>query len=174
MSAPEPQPLVINEWSIFAHDLFLSQVEELLTQVANLRLKYPQDYHKKNATKRLAAIAKLAFDVIPQDPTLPVYRQGATLGDDYKHWFRAKFFQQYRLFFRFHQDSKIIVYAWVNDEDTKRAYDSNMDAYLVFKKMLVGEASRNENRGRPPDDWAELLAAVKGEVERLDRFNLET
>ena len=182
MSALEPQPLVISEWTIFAHDLFLLQVEELLTQVANLRLKYPQDYHKKNAFKRLAAIAKLAFDVIPQDPTLPVYRQGSTLGDDYKHWFRAKFFQQYRLlgaptwtgnpsvahplFFRFHQDSKIIVYGWVNDEDTKRAYDSNTDAYLVFKKML--------DRGRPPDDWDELLAAVKGEVERLDRLNLET
>jgi toxin YhaV len=136
MSESEQQPLVINEWSIFAHDLFLAQVEELLTQVANLRLKYPQDYRKKNATKRLAAIAKLAFDVIPQDPTLPVYRQGTTLGDDYKHWFRAKFFQQYRLFFRYHQESKIIVYAWVNDEENKRAYDSNTDAYLVFKKML--------------------------------------
>ena len=131
MSEPEPQPLVINEWTIFAHDLFLLQVEALLTQVANLRLKYPQDYHKKNATKRLAAIAKLAFDVIPQDPTLPVYRQGTTLGDDYKHWFLAQFFQQYRLFFRFHQESRIIVYAWVNDEDTKRAYNSNTDALLI-------------------------------------------
>jgi toxin YhaV len=163
MSEIEPQPLVINEWSIFAHDLFLSQVEELLTQVENLRQKYPHDYHKKNATKRLAAITKLAFDVIPQDPTLPVYRQGTTLGGDRKHWFRAKFFQQYRLFFRYHQESKIIVYAWVNDEDTKRAYDSNTDADLVFQKML--------DRGHPPDDWDELLAAVKGEIERLNKFN---
>jgi toxin YhaV len=165
MSEIEPQPLVINEWSIFAHSLFLAQVEELLIQVENLRQKYPNDYHKKNATKRLAAIAKLAFDVIPQDPTLPVYRQGATLGDDYKHWFRAKFFQQYRLFFRYHQESRIIVYAWVNDEDSKRAYDSNTDAYLVFKKML--------ERGYPPDEWDELLAAAKGEIDRLDRVNLE-
>ena len=165
MSETEPQPLVINEWTIFAHDLFLSQVEELLTQVANLRLKYPQDYRQKNATKRLVAIAKLAFDVIPQDPTLPVYRQGSTLGDNYKHWFRAKFFQQYRLFFRYHQESRIIVYAWVNDDDTKRAYDSNTDAYLVFKKML--------DRGDPPNSWDELLAAVKGEIDRLDRVNLE-
>ncbi len=83
------------------------QVEELLAQVGKLRLKYPQDYLRKNATKRLMAIARLAFDVIPQDPTLPVYRQGVTLEDDYKHWFRAKFFQQYWLFFRFHQESKI-------------------------------------------------------------------
>ena len=173
MSEAEPQPLVINEWTIFAHDLFLLQVEALLTQVANLRLKYPQDYHQKNATKRLAAIAKLAFDVIPQDPNLAVYRQGATLGDDYKHWFLAQFFQQYRLFFRFHQESRIIVYAWVNDEDTKRAYNSSTDAYLVFKKML--------DRGYPPNSWDELLAAVKGEIvgeaspleNRLDRVNLE-
>jgi toxin YhaV len=72
---------------------------------------------------------------------------------------------QFALFFRYHQDSKIIVYAWVNDEDTKRAYDSNTDAYLVFKKML--------DRGHPPDDWDKLLAVVKGEIARLDRVNLE-
>jgi len=111
----------------FAHPLFLSQFEELLTQMENLRQKYPQDYKKKNATKRLTAIVKLAFDVIPQDPTRSDYRQGTTLGDEYKHWFRAKFFQQYRLFFRCHQESKIIVFVWVNDENSKRAYDSNND-----------------------------------------------
>lgn len=48
------------------------------------------------------------------------------------HWFRAKFFQQYRLFFCYHQASKIIVYAWVNIEATLRAYDSKTDAYQVF------------------------------------------
>jgi toxin YhaV len=92
----------------------------------------------------------LAFDVIPQDPTRPEYRQGNTLGDRHKHWFRAKFFQQYRLFFRFHASSKIIVFAWVNDDDTKRAYESSNDAYLVFRKMLES--------GHPPDDWTQLLA----------------
>jgi len=53
-------------------------------------------------------------------------------------------------FFRFHQESRIIIYAWVNDEDTKRAYKSNDDAYRVFTKML--------NSGHPPSDWDELLA----------------
>ncbi|WP_287751309.1 type II toxin-antitoxin system YhaV family toxin, partial [Microcystis sp. M046S1] len=72
-------------------------------------------------TKRLAAIAKLAFDTIPHDQTSSAYRLGTTLGDDYKHWFRAKFFQQYRLFFRYHEESKIILFAWVNDENSKRA-----------------------------------------------------
>lgn len=155
------QPLVINGWDVFAHSLFLNQFEELLRQVEHLRQKYPQDYNKKNATKRLAAIAKLAFDVIPQDPTLSNYRQGSTLGDDYKHWFRAKFFQQYRLFFRYHQESKIIVFAWVNDENSKRSYDSNTDAYRVFKKML--------ETGHPPDNWNDLLKDAKCETNRLEK-----
>lgn len=30
------------------------------------------------------------FVTIPVDPARPEYRQGNTLGDDYKHWFRAK------------------------------------------------------------------------------------
>ena len=153
------QPLVINGWNIFAHSLFLDQLETLLQQVEGLRQKYPNDYQQKNATKRLAAIAKLAFDVIPQDPTRSEYRQGATLGSEYKHWFRAKFFQQYRLFFRYHLESKIIIFAWVNDEGSKRAYESNTDAYRVFKKML-------EN-GHPPDDWNDLLKEAKGETKRL-------
>lgn len=57
---------MIHGWSVFAHPLFLNQFEALLIQVEQLRQKSPQDYKKKNATKRLAAIAKLAFDVIPQ------------------------------------------------------------------------------------------------------------
>lgn len=152
---------MINGWDVFAHSLFLNQFEELLRQVEHLRQKYPQDYNKKNATKRLAAIAKLAFDVIPQDPTLSNYRQGSTLGDDYKHWFRAKFFQQYRLFFRYHQESKIIVFAWVNDENSQRSYDSNTDAYRVFKKMLES--------GHPPDNWNDLLKDAKCETNRLEK-----
>jgi toxin YhaV len=152
---------VINGWNIFAHPLFLKQLEELVMQVEGLRQKYPKDYNKKNATKRLAAIAKLAFDVIPQNPTRNDYRQGTTLGDEYKHWFRAKFFQQYRLFFRYHQESKIIVFAWVNDENSKRAYDSNTDAYRVFKKMLES--------AHPPDNWNDLLKEAKAETNRLEK-----
>lgn len=143
-------PLVVNGWALFAHPLFLEQLEATTTKVEELRRKNPAGYIKKNASKRLAAINNLAFDVIPHDPNRPEYRQGETLGKEHKHWFRAKFFQQYRLFFRFHQESKIIIYAWVNDEDTKRAYESDDDAYRVFTKML--------NSGHPPSDWDKLLA----------------
>jgi len=120
----------------FRAPLFLAQLEVLARQVEVSKQKDPVMYVKKNVSKRLAAITKLAFDVIPQDPTRPEYRQGNTLGDEHKHWFRAKFLQQYRLFFRFHASSKIIVFVWINDEDTKRAYESSDDAYRVFRKIL--------------------------------------
>ena len=53
----------------------------------------------------------------------------------------------------------MIVYAWVNDEDTKRAYESSDDAYRVFRKMLES--------GHPPDDWDQLLAEARKESQRM-------
>ncbi len=154
------QLLVINGWTIFAHPFFLDEVEKIVIQVERLQQKDPNHYRQKNATKRLAAIYKLAFETIPQDPTRSEYRQGTTLGDEYKHWFLAQFFQQYRLFFRYHLESKIIVLAWVNDEKSKRAYGSSTDAYRVFAKML--------DSGEPPNNWDSLLLAAEDEIDRLD------
>jgi toxin YhaV len=159
MRAAKLTPLAIHGWTVFAHPLFMVQVEALAQEVEVLKQKDPAGYVKKNAAKRLAAIAKLAFDVIPQDPARAEYRQGATLGADRKHWFRAKFFQQYRLFFRYHAGAKMIVYAWVNDDDTKRAFENSDDAYRVFRKMLES--------GHPPDDWDRLLSQAELAGNRL-------
>ena len=146
--------LEINGWTIYAHPLFLDQLETIIEAVEKTRKRDPKGYKKKRAAKLLAAVLKVAFEDIPSDPTRDVYRQGGTLGDEYKHWFRAKFLQQFRLFFRYQQsaDAKIIVLAWVNDVSTLRAYESANDAYAVFGKML--------NRGNPPNTWKALLAAA--------------
>jgi toxin YhaV len=144
-------PFEINGWTIYAHPLFLDQIEALVTEVEKAKSKDPTGYKNKRASKLLSAILKVALEDIPADPTRAVYRQGDTLGDDYKHWFRAKFLQQFRLFFRYQETkaAKVIVLAWVNDEDTLRAYGKANDAYAVFRKML--------KKGNPPDDWDGLL-----------------
>ena len=152
-------------WAVYAHPLFVAQLEALTKQVEAQKQRDPIGYVKKNAYKRLTVINTLSREVIPQDPTRPEYRQGASLGDAHKHWLRAKFFQQYRLFFRYHAASRIIVLAWVNDDDTKRAYESSDDAYRVFRKMLAS--------GYPPDDWNELLAEARSEGLRLQQFASE-
>jgi len=159
---PAKTNLVVNGWTIFFHPLFLDELDFLVSKTEEIRKKDPNNFSKKNSSKRLAAISKLAFEVIPQDPSKLEYRQGNTLGAEHKHWFRAKFFQQYRLFFRFDSASKIIVYAWVNDEKNKRAYGSKSDAYSVFEKML--------QNGHPPDDWNQLLGEAQGELDRLNQM----
>ena len=53
----------------------------------------------------------------------------------------------------FDSKSRIIIYAWVNDENTLRSAGSRSDPYAVFQGML--------ERGNPPDDWATLQAASK-------------
>lgn len=153
-------PLVVNGWSIYAHPLFLEQLEELIGEVQARKLRDPQKWRSKNCTKRLAAIYKLIAEVIPADPGASVFRQGNTLGDDRKHWFRAKFFQQYRLFFRYNREARIIVLAWVNDDRSLRAYGSKTDAYATFKGMLEG--------GQPPDNFATLLKEAKAASDRFE------
>ena len=155
MTGVQPEPLVIHGWAVFAHPLFLAQLDALAQQVEGLKRKDPVGYTKQHASERLTAIVRLIFEIIPQDPTRPEYRQGSALGEEHRHWFRATFFQQYRLFFRYHAPSKVIVYAWVNDEASKRAYERSDDAYKVFRRMLES--------GRSPDDWNQLLAEAQRE-----------
>ena len=132
------------------HPCFAEQVSALTAVVDGDRNNDPAGYKTKVAYKHLLAINKLTLTVIPADPGAEAFRLGNTLGPTRRHWLRAKFFQQNRLFYRFDSDAHVIVYAWVNDQQTRRAYDSKSDAYLVFAKML--------NSGNPPDDFDTLLA----------------
>jgi len=75
------------------------------------------------------------------------------MGHAFRHWRRAKIGRRFRLFFRFDSKTKIIIFAWVNDENTLRSAGSKSDPYAVFQKML--------QRGHPPDDWNALLAASR-------------
>jgi len=132
----------------------LDQLEKLVEAVERDKKNDPDNYAKKSNAKLLKSISTIILERIPQDPTDKRYRLGDTLGEDYKHWFRDKFGGgRFRLFFRYDTKSKVIIYAWVNDETTLRTYGAKSDAYAVFSSMLAD--------GNPPDGWATLLAACK-------------
>lgn len=142
----------INGWGVLAHPLFLKQLENLIEASERERKKDPRSYQAKPNTKLLAHLRKLAFEVIPSDPTHKDFRQGDTLGPEYTSWFRGKYGGgRYRLFFRFDTSRKVILLAWVNDEHSKRTRGSKKDAYAVFRGMLES--------GNPPTDWDELFKA---------------
>ena len=132
----------INEWALINHPLFEAQLQKLEAEVEK---KGQQSF----AGKLLRSIEKITNEVVPNDPSSKAFRQGLTLGPEYKHWRRVVFHQQYRLFFRYDSRMKVIIYVWLNDEDTLRAHESKNDAYRVFQKML--------DSGYPPRDFEDLL-----------------
>ena len=115
------------------------------------------------ATKLLGHVLDLVFDNVPRDPANPAYRHGGTLGGGNREWFRAKTGNgRYRLFFRFHSTFRIIIFAWLNDEETLRTHGSSTDAYAVFAGML--------DSGNPPSSWEDLLKIVNTQ-QNVTRLN---
>lgn len=139
----------VNGWRLFQHPLFEVQLKRLVQTVAQLAATAPDSYKEHPSTKLLATIHRYVTEIIPRDPNAPEFRQGNTLGPDNRHWFRAKFHERFRLFFRFSSKDKVIVYAWVNDESTLRKAGSKTDVYAVFKSML--------GSGDPPQSLEALL-----------------
>jgi len=147
-------------WRLYAHPLFLDQLERLLTAVERVKRADPQAWQRKSDARLLAALRALLLDRIPRDPLAPEFRQGNTLGREHRHWFRAKFgANRFRLFFRADSAARVIVYAWVNDRNTLRKAGVGTDPYAVFARMLAG--------GNPPGDWSALLVAAQEFSARL-------
>jgi toxin YhaV len=140
-------------WKLYVHPLFDQQLEQLEDRVEVLALKNPGGYSEHPATKLLATIYRYMREIVPRDPSAPEFRQGNTLGPDNRHWRRAKFHQRYRLFFRFSSKERVIVYAWVNDEQTLRKSGSKFDPYSVFRAMLEA--------GDPPNTIDQLLKRAR-------------
>lgn len=154
---------MVNGWTIFTHPLFLDQMERLTAAVEGERASKPNAPPSANA-KLLAHLRDLAFNEIPQDPGSASFRHGSTLAGR-RQWFRGKTGNgRYRLFYRYDSAAGIIVYAWVNDENSLRSYGKKSDAYAVFGKMLDG--------GSPPDDWEDLLneASTEEALARLEEL----
>ncbi len=157
----------VNGWTLKTHPAFSEYFKKLVVIVEQLEESNPETYQSHPSTKLLNIIKELVYNHIPRDPTAKEFRQGKKLGTDRKHWFRAKFSQRFRLFFRYSSTDKIIIYAWVNDEKTLRKEGSKTDPYQKFTKML--------DKGNPPNSWSELLKASLN-IDNLNTqdLNIET
>ena len=140
----------VNRWSLYQYKLFTDELNSLVAEVKKLRESQPDKYIEHPKTKRLARIKDLMLKEIPDDPAHERWNQGNTLGTNYRLWKRAKFgSNRFRLFFRYDGPSKIIIYAWVNNENTLCKEGDKNDPYAIFAKEL--------KKGAPPSDLKELL-----------------
>jgi toxin YhaV len=138
---------------LLGHIEFLRQLEKYREANRVVKQKIgPDSIHSKQA-QQLKALTMATWTRVPSNPSNSEFRLGNSLGKQHTHWFRDKFPQQFRLYFRYSTKSEIIAYGWVNDSTTLREYGSPTDAYAVFKKML--------DSGRVPSSWDELIAESK-------------
>ena len=138
-------------WSLLFHECLSEQLQRQHAAAERAQQQDPQGFESNANVRLLAALSKLIFDAVPSDPGREEYRQGNTMGAAFRHWRRAKVGRRFRLFFRYDTKTRIIIFAWVNDENTLRSSGSKSDPYAVFQRML--------ERGHPPDDWGALMSS---------------
>jgi len=142
-------------WTLLFHACVSEQLQKLQLAAERAKQQDPKGFEVNANVRLFHALSKLIFEAVPSNPNRDEYRQGNTLGPAFRHWRRAKIGRRFRLFFRFDSKSKIIIFAWVNDENTLRSSGSKSDPYAVFQRML--------DKGHPPDDWATLVSASRSE-----------
>lgn len=140
-------------WTLLFHEGVIAQLRALHTAAERAERADPEGFQRNANVKLLRALSHVILETVPLDPARDEFRQGNTLGPAYRHWRRVKIGRRFRLFFRYDSRSRIIVFAWVNDEQSLRASGSRSDPYAVFVRRL--------SQGNPPDDWASLVAASK-------------
>ncbi len=140
-------------WSLLFHEGLIGQLAKVQAAAARAKSQDPKGYASNANVKLFNALSRLILDTVPSDPNREEYRRGNTMGAAFRHWRRAKIGRRFRLFFRFDSKAKIIIFAWVNDENTLRSSGSKRDPYAVFQKML--------ERGQPPDEWTTLVRASR-------------
>jgi toxin YhaV len=142
----------INGWQIFYYKAFAATLGELEAEVTKLATKDPKGYKAHPKTRLLASVYEAVTRRVPANPEDAQFRLGKTLGPANKHWRRVKegLPARYRLFFRFaSKPVRLIVFAWLNDEDTLRKAGSKTNVYAAFQRMLA--------RGEVPGDINALL-----------------
>ena len=147
-------------WVLLFHGCVIEQLQKLHAATRRAQENAPEGFGSNANVKLFRALSQLMLDVVPSDPARDEYRQGNTLGPAHRHWRRAKIGRRFRLFFRYDSKARVIVYAWVNDEQTLRSSGSKSDPYAVFEKML--------ERGNPPDEWSALVKGSRREWSKLE------
>lgn len=150
--ASRPADFVSNGWNIWFHRLFRERFAALVAEVEALAQRNPKHYQHERSAKLLASLVDIIEKRVSSNPDAAEFRLGRTLGQ-FTNWRRVKrngLPDRYRLFFQFRSSVKVIVFVWLNDEDTLRKSDARTDVYAVFRKMLES--------GKVPNDFNELLA----------------
>ena len=116
------------------HDFYAERVCILKTHIKKLKKTLsPEDFQQHEDVKFAARLRKATQEIIPEDPNKPEY----VLSGELRKFRRYKQgLKRYRLFFAFSKEPAIILYLYINDEQTLRKEGSKNDPYQIFSNYV--------------------------------------
>lgn len=132
---------------------FQDRLNALEKAILRIQRKKHDQFATHPTVKLLAAVVRAILVEVPSDPASPLFEQGSTLREAYRHWRRVKrrWPPRYRLF-QFSNVQSKVVFAWLNDRASLRQDGDKTDVCRVFKRLL--------NQGKVPDSWDQLVATT--------------
>jgi len=100
-----------HNWKLFFHPCIVEQLKKLKAATDRASAADPVGFEVNTNVKRYRALIHLILEIVPLDPGLDEYRQGNTMGQDYRHWRRTKVGRRFRLFIRYDSRTRVIVVA---------------------------------------------------------------
>lgn len=127
-------------WKIYFSKFLLAILNNLQLELSDMLQNAPEKL-KNNPRAILFTRIMDAIQEAKEDPTLPKYWLGKSLGKGNGNWRRIKYGlpKRYRLFFKFFSQFYDIFFVWINDEKTLRKAGAKTDCYAVFERMLKGK-----------------------------------
>jgi toxin YhaV len=130
-------PATINGWLVLVRPAFTRRYQALREEARQFQQRLPPDeYVRHPLVKLAAAVQRLVTEIVPSDPKAPEFRLRGELG----RFRRAKgrgLPPRYRLFWIFSQQARVIIFLYLNDEETLRKEGAQSDPYEVFKRLLA-------------------------------------
>lgn len=130
---------MVTSWNLYYFKLFADILNALEIEVTRLKSEKPfEEYRRHPKTLLLKSVFEQISVEVPKNPNDKKFFLGNTIGKNNADWRRVKkgLPQRYRLFFKFLSAKQLVIYAWLNDENTYRKDGSKTDVYVVFGNML--------------------------------------
>ena len=135
MPAGDPER-TFHGWTILFTEPFLSSYGDLSANARRLKSELSDvEYAEHPDVKLFLAVRVLTKDVIPSDPHHRDYQLRGELAK-FRRTKGRGLPRRYRLFWAFSDQSKVIIFLYLNDADSLRREGGRTDPYFLFAGMV--------------------------------------
>lgn len=144
------------EYLLKYHDLYYQRIEQLKARVKKLKAELPPEEFRRHETVKLAVRIRDAEREIAEDPNRPEY----LLREELRKFRRYKRgLGRYWIIFCFSSKPPIVLFLYLNTEESLRKEGGRRDPYEEFKAMLRRGLVSHDPQDAKVQRWIVSIAA---------------